>query len=116
MAEATQGPWTAEGPDDFGDYNILPGNGESAAVAAVVSNLRPDDEVRANAAVVAASWQAIKALQLVCEMVERPPSSNCSCHIAPPCGDCVDYSGLREMFAVVDTAISAATALPAPLL
>jgi hypothetical protein len=24
------------------------------------------------------------------------PDSNCSCHISPPCSDCVNYGGLRE--------------------
>lgn len=27
------------------------------------------------------------------------PSPNCSCHISPPCGDCVEYAGLREAVA-----------------
>lgn len=25
------------------------------------------------------------------------PESNCSCHISPPCRDCVDYSEVREL-------------------
>jgi hypothetical protein len=25
------------------------------------------------------------------------PDSNCSCHISPPCSDCVDYGDIREM-------------------
>jgi hypothetical protein len=29
------------------------------------------------------------------------PDPNCSCHISPPCGDCVENSFLRE---VIDTA------------
>lgn len=24
------------------------------------------------------------------------PKANCSCHINPPCGDCVEYSEARE--------------------
>ena len=24
-----------------------------------------------------------------------PPDSNCSCHISPPCNDCVDWSSMR---------------------
>lgn len=39
------------------------------------------------------------ALGLFLERCEEPPDRNCSCHIAPPCGDCVEYSGLREAFA-----------------
>lgn len=42
-------PWTVEGPDMFGDYNILQ-PGTTLAVGAIVSNLRPPEEVAANAA------------------------------------------------------------------
>ena len=31
------------------------------------------------------------------EMTPEPPEKNCSCHLAPPCSDCVDWSGLREL-------------------
>lgn len=26
------------------------------------------------------------------------PDKNCSCHLAPPCGDCVDYGHDRGVF------------------
>lgn len=55
-----------------------------------------------------AAADMLAALKLVCEMVDRPPPPNCSCHISPPCGDCVDYGGLREMFKAVDSAIAKA--------
>lgn len=45
---ATAGLWSVEGPDDFGDYNITHPT-DALAVAAVVSNMRPADEVAANA-------------------------------------------------------------------
>ena len=32
----------------------------------------------------------------ILENVDEPPDSNCSCHISPPCNDCVDYAGLRR--------------------
>ena len=25
------------------------------------------------------------------------PDANCSCHLNPPCGDCVEYSGIRDV-------------------
>lgn len=40
----------------------------------------------------------IAALESFMENVEEPPEINCSCHISPPCNDCVDYSSLREAF------------------
>jgi hypothetical protein len=40
----------------------------------------------------------IAALELMLEVIPEPPEANCSCHISPPCNDCVDYSGEREAF------------------
>ena len=47
--------------------------------------------------------EALKAeLALAKELLDRwyndsdIPDSNCSCHISPPCGDCVNWGGLRE--------------------
>jgi len=28
---------------------------------------------------------------------EETPQSNCSCHISPPCSDCVDNGAVREI-------------------
>lgn len=39
------------------------------------------------------------ALDLMLERADEPPEKNCSCHLSPPCNDCVDYDGLREAFA-----------------
>jgi hypothetical protein len=56
------GPWTAEGPDEiFGDYNIHE-PGVRAAIGAVVSNLRPPEEVAANARLVVAAPDLLSAL------------------------------------------------------
>lgn len=30
------------------------------------------------------------------------PEPNCSCHISPPCNDCVDYGAVREVLATVN--------------
>jgi hypothetical protein len=32
------------------------------------------------------------------EVIAPPPERNCSCHISPPCSDCVEWDGLREWF------------------
>jgi hypothetical protein len=47
-------PWRIDGPDQFGDYNILH-EGDSLAIGAVVSNMRPPEEVAANAALIVAA-------------------------------------------------------------
>lgn len=50
-----------------------------------------------------AEIDALKAeLALAKELLDRwyndsdIPDSSCSCHISPPCGDCVNWGGLRE--------------------
>lgn len=39
---------------------------------------------------------ALESSEALMEYVERPPDRNCSCHISPPCSDCVDNSHLRN--------------------
>ena len=48
MTDRTPGLWSIAGPDQFGDYNIHH-PGDRLAIGAVVSNMRPADEVAANA-------------------------------------------------------------------
>ena len=38
------------------------------------------------------------ALELMLERCPEPPEPNCSCHLSPPCNDCVDHAGEREAF------------------
>lgn len=56
----TKGPWSAEGPDPFGDYNIHEPSAR-LAIGAVVSNLRPAKEVSANARLIAAAPDLLEA-------------------------------------------------------
>jgi len=30
------------------------------------------------------------------ELLGDPPDANCSCHISPPCNDCVEWAAIRE--------------------
>jgi hypothetical protein len=60
--EWTAGPRHCEGPDIFGDRNILH-DADRLAVAAVVSNFRPPEEVAANARLVAAVPELRDALR-----------------------------------------------------
>lgn len=65
-------PWKIEGPDMFGDYNILHPT-EAAAIGAVVSNLRPPEEVAANAALIV---RAVNGLPEVIAALEEIISAN----------------------------------------
>lgn len=47
------------------------------------------------------------ALDLMLERVPEPPEANCSCHLSPPCNDCIDYGGEREAFELAKDAIAA---------
>ena len=50
---------------------------------------------------------ALEALKDLLDQTETPPDTNCSCHIAPPCNDCVDYSGVRYAIEQANKAIAA---------
>ena|SRR3989304_752122 len=80
----TPGPWRAEGPDPFGDWNILH-DGDALAIGAVVSNMRPAFEVAANARLEAAAPQLYEALKgIVTESVKtaiaRHHAKDCRCN------------------------------------
>lgn len=50
--------------------------------------------------------ELLAALKIFTEVVDRPQERYCSCHISPPCNDCVENSGLREAFSFADAAIA----------
>lgn len=52
--------------------------------------------------------ELLAALELFMERVDEPPEANCSCHISPPCNDCVENWGLREAFSYAKEAIAKA--------
>jgi hypothetical protein len=69
------GPYRAEGPDMFGDWNIIPA-GDCGAVAAVVSNMRPPEVVEGNAHLLAAAPDLLAALRTYAtELCEHSPHS-----------------------------------------
>ena len=47
------------------------------------------------------------SLEMLLEYVPAPPDRNCSCHISPPCHDCIEYGGLREAIEEAQAAIEA---------
>jgi hypothetical protein len=49
---------------------------------------------------------ALEALSDLLDQTETPPDTNCSCHIAPPCHDCVEYSGIRYAMKQARTTIA----------
>lgn len=73
----TPGPWNSEGPDDFGDHNIHEPTCR-LAIGAVVPNMRPDEEVAANARLIAAAPDLLETLRFLVRAVE----TNCALSIA----------------------------------
>jgi hypothetical protein len=68
----TPTPWVAEGPDMFGDYNIVRGDSaEALAVAAVVSNMRPAEEVAANAALIVRAVNSHEIMRAALKRAEQ---------------------------------------------
>lgn len=74
----TAGPWKADNADDtFGDHNITKQDGSEglSAIAAVVSNGRPAEEVQANANLVAAAPDLLEALEIIMDDFRIVPKS-----------------------------------------
>lgn len=67
-------------------------------------NEKQADEIERLKAVIA---KCSAALETGLEVVDPPPERSCSCHLFPPCNDCVDYGGLREFFNFTEEALAA---------
>lgn len=50
--------------------------------------------------------ELLAALELMLERISEPPEANCSCHLSPPCADCMDFGGEREAFDEARAAIA----------
>ena len=113
MNEHTPGPWEFSCLDDTERPGI-----EADRFSVVIFGVRAEDdcgihgrtekEEMANARLIAAAPDLLEALESVMDTIEWPPDSNCSCHISPPCNDCVNYAGLREAIAEAKAAIAKA--------
>lgn len=107
--------------DDQGSYDVLwrPAEGNDKPVPITAIQLNEIIEAKR-------SWQAEtivlqnklrltredqKRLKLwadhLLDCIEAPPEPNCSCHISPPCSDCVDHGSLREAITETKAAIEA---------
>lgn len=53
--------------------------------------------------------ELLEALESLLEMTGEPPDLNCTCHLTPPCIDCVDYSGWRNAFKFATSVLAKAT-------
>lgn len=83
---------------DFGQWFVDGGKPASQPQAA-----KPSIECTPLEAAAHKAWGALS------ECVDNmyAPDRNCSCHISPPCSDCVDHSGTREALEDAHAAIAA---------
>lgn len=91
---------------------------------ATVAHNRGKSNASANARRLSAAWNAVNGIStlaleqnpaLLGELlaateylleVTEPPERDCRCHTNPPCGDCVEYGGLREAREVTSAIVS----------
>lgn len=110
----TSGQWVAEPADMFGDHNIVLADGEDRrAIAAVVSNLRPEGEVAANAHLIAAAPGLLEALaearRIIAEIDDyqrRPERGEYGVECACCMGELLDDD--HEAIARIDSALTKA--------
>ena len=97
--------------------------GEDAYIEAVQTGVASSDIAMAKGAVAAqAAIAAVYAPRIaeleaevkrlrdaleVCVAELYAPVPGCSCHISPPCADCVDYGSIREAIDIARTALGA---------
>lgn len=123
-AAHTPGPWRVA-PGQYGSASLLIVADDPAAGSidrwtigqAWERNPYSRDEQRqpsravaeSNARVMAAALDLLAALQDLVAVIDVP-DANCACHVSPPCGDCVEYGGLRAALADAAAAIAKAGA------
>ena len=91
----TPGPWEASNADMFGDHNIQRHDSEDrAAIAAVVSNLRPVEEVAANARAISEVPEILAYLGRVAEM---QPVKDENGEVEPDVNAMTSFSGAEIM-------------------
>lgn len=105
---ATPGPWEMD--DLLAEFS---GIWVSSAFGMICDDIGENDARFVAAANPAAILELIRqrdaalgGLELFMEVIDRPPERNCSCHISPPCKDCVENSGLREAFEYAERVIN----------
>ena len=81
-------------------------NPEESTLDEVASKLTYNDE--AVSKLISQRDNLLSALELMVERIAEPPEANCSCHLSPPCNDCVEYGGEREAFETAKAEIAEA--------
>lgn len=85
--------------------NLDPTDAELKLITEIAAMPLAVDRVAALRAHVARSSGALS--RALSDFIENTdvPERNCSCHISPPCNDCVEYAGIRELIAGAKAAL-----------
>ena len=94
-----------------GDASHQPSEFESFMLEDFASGLISDEEFTKAFKATTHEAELLRALEQLLENTEIPPDRNCSCHISPPCGDCVDFSSIRGAIEDAKAAIAKARGL-----
>ena len=73
--------------------------GEDRRVGENIAYIRTDIHKEDKAAIDALEAENIKLRGLLQDWLDNIdiPEANCSCHLSPPCGDCVEYGYIRDI-------------------
>ena len=109
-AQHTPGPWSInDWPQATSDIAI--GAKGTPLIARVQLRDVSINEQKANASLIASAPDLLAALEDLIDS-DDTPERNCSCHISPPCEDCVEYAGRREQLEFARAAIAEAKGEP----
>lgn len=116
LAKATPGPWSGyiQDNDPYGPLvGIIDDHDTPHDVIRCAETSFDVEPSTANVNLMAETRNALPALLAVVEAAEElsdnddTPEPNCSCHLCPPCNDCVTYAGKREIMATMKAALRA---------
>jgi hypothetical protein len=110
LPNATGGDWKPDGR--VGALSNEDGNVPLAFPITQLRRKNPDgDDIRANLTLISAARELAEevvrlrggvraAIETILTLIGgEPPDPNCSCHVNPPCSDCVDHHYNREALA-----------------
>ena len=98
--------WNTRQPTPSDDYTrgFIAGLDDGAKMDAEEYAFRASQPTQSDAEIIAENKRLREALELCLDELWAP-QEGCSCHISPPCGDCVEYQSIREAIAVARAAL-----------
>jgi len=97
--------WKSQQPEParFPSYRVVDEAGNLVATVPIMA----DNKALERLALITAAPAMLSMLKWL-EEITDVPERNCSCHISPPCSDCVEYGAIREAMENTRTLIAKA--------